>query len=53
MILKWGAYAKKRTLHPPTASVGSFRFYPSLEQAQLGLKTKIPVSHSADRVFSL
>ena len=43
MILNGSTY-KEKALHPPSASVGSFRFYPSLEQAQLCLKTKIPVA---------
>jgi len=30
---------KEKALHPPAASVGSFYFYASPEQAQLGLKT--------------
>ncbi len=33
---------KSKALHPPSASVGSFYFCPSLVQAQRGLKTKIP-----------
>ena len=35
-------FHKEKALHPPAASVGSFHFYPSPEQARLGLKTKIP-----------
>jgi len=38
-----GELLQRKALHPPAASVGSFYFYPSLKQAQLGLKTKIPV----------
>jgi hypothetical protein len=48
-----GELLQRKALHPPAASVGSFYFYPSLEQAQLGLETKIPVNHSADRTFDL
>jgi hypothetical protein len=39
-----GSFCKEKALHPPAASVGSFYFYPSLEQAQFGLQTKIPIA---------
>jgi hypothetical protein len=48
-----GSSCKEKALHPPSASAGSFYFYPSPEQSQFGLKTKIPISLSADRAFSL
>ena len=41
-MIHFGVQLKEKPLHPPSASVGSFYFYPSLEQAQLGLKIKIP-----------
>jgi hypothetical protein len=47
----WELQPKEKILHPPSASVGSFCFYPSHEQAQLGLKTKIPGPVRRDQGF--
>jgi hypothetical protein len=41
-VILFGLQPEEKALQPPSASVGSFYFYPSPEQAQLGLKTKIP-----------
>jgi hypothetical protein len=46
-----GVLNKEKSLHPPAASVGSFCFYPSHEQAQLGLNTKIPGPVRRDQGF--
>jgi hypothetical protein len=41
-MIRFGLLNKEKSLHPPSASVGSFYFQTSPEQAQLGLKIKIP-----------
>jgi hypothetical protein len=52
-LILYGVHNTEKALQLPSASVGSLCLYPSPEQAQLGLKTKIPVSLLADRDFSL
>lgn len=39
-VILYRVLNKEKSLHPPSASVGFFYFYPSHEQALLGLKIK-------------